>query len=140
MKDEYIPTFRLDDTDEVDLAALRYALLEAKVVVREFAEDVPSDEGFREVQLKAIDRRARSNCARIAADDCVRFEGAVPNKLNHHPGTTRQYAMYAMHPDTAEQIIAAVEFLIKRQGPRLRFHTEPQRHAPKTVRNAKGEQ
>lgn len=139
MEDEYIPSFRFDSTDEVDLTALRYALLEAKIAVREFAEDVP-DEGFREARLKAIDNRARSHCARIAADACVRFEGEIPNKLNHQPGTTRQYAMYAMHPDTAEQIIAAVEFLIKRQGPRLRFHTEPQRHAPKTVRNAKGEQ
>ena len=133
MMDE--PGFRIIDTDEIDLLALRLVLREAEIRVTENVEDLVNQDAQGEVD-RHTDKRAAAQLGRIAADDCWRFNGEKRITSNYRQAKERRYSMYAMHPDTAEQVIKAIEFLIERQGTRLRFPTRPTRHAPETKRNS----
>lgn len=127
--------FRIIDTDEIDLAALRFVLREAEFRYRTIIErTLPSS--VQAEYDRATDRDAAHAIGRLTGEACVRFEGEKAVTSNYREAKERVYAMYALHPDTAEQVLAAIEFLIKHQGPRLRFHTRPTRHEPKTTRNS----
>lgn len=131
-----VPEYRFVDNDEVDLLAIRRVLHEAELRVIEHVEDLEHKDAQRDVD-RHTDRRASDHLGRLAAEACWRFEGEKRITSTYRQAKERRYAMYAMHPDTAEQMLKAIEFLIERQGPRLRFHTRPTRMEPKTVRNAK---
>lgn len=134
---DVVPDHRILDTDEVDLLALRRVLREAELRATERTEDVTNEDAVREIAL-AADRRVSGQLGRLAAEGCARFDGEQRVSSEYRMAKERRYSMYAMHPDTAEQVIKALEFLIERQGPRLRFRTRPCRIETKTVRNERG--
>ena len=131
MTDE-IP-FRHLDSDEVDLIALRHVLREAQIVVVETCDDAVQPE-YQEAIDRTADRQGTATCGRIAAQSCVKYEGQKSVRSDYRAEKQRRYTMYAMHPDTAEQAIKAIELLIERFGPRFLAPTRATKIAPRTVR------
>lgn len=119
---------RTAETDEVDLVAIRRAIITSRFIAeqsvpQEFTERTPSD---------YVMKLGAETTARAMSREIVRLDGHRNGDL----ARTYQFSAYGIHPDTAEQIIAALDYLIQRQGPRLKFPTKAQRHAPEVKRNA----
>lgn len=132
-EDQYIPRPIMDE-DSVDLAALRFALRQSEVRVTEIVQSDLPDVVQREMDL-SLDRKAERTIGAIAAEGCMRFDGETVASSAHREAKRRHYSMYALHPETAEQIIAALEELMKSVGPRYRIPTRARTHTAKTVRN-----
>ena len=139
MSDDDVPRMRIFDRDEVDLLALRRVMREAQIRVSDTCA-AELEDGYQREMDRAIDERAAYTAGKLAARDCLRFEGQAPNPALDGFGVRkeRRYSMYAMHPDTAEQVIKALEFLIERFGSRFQAPTRPTRIVAKTVRNDTG--
>lgn len=122
------------DTDEVDLLGVLRVLREAQVrATVTGAAGLSRD--VQDAQDRALDRDGARALGDIAARDCARFEGERPTRSEYRDAKERSYSMYALHPNTAEQIIKAIEFLLERFGRSVRAPTRPTRIEPKTVRN-----
>jgi len=122
------------ENDEVDLSALIRTLREAQIRVSDIGE-AALERDVQQAQDRAMDRRAMETAGGIAARDCVRFEGQVPVSSSYRVAKERRYSMYAMHPDTAEQVIKALEALREQFGPTYRIPVRPRRYSASTVRN-----
>ena len=126
--------FTIHENDEVDLVALRRCFADSKLSVRKrvmFREfGGPEHEAY-------LAKHAHEMLTRAASAECVRFDG----KEDNEKGQTRTYAwsLYSIHPDTAEDMIRAIDFLIDRFGPRFKAPTRAVKHAPQIKRNAKGD-
>ena len=125
---------RIMNEDTIDLIALRFVLREAELRVRETG---PCDlePSVQEAQDRAFDRRAANVAGGNAARDCLRFDGETPAASEFRPAKSRCYSMYAMHPDTAEQVIKALEALIESVGPRYRIPTRARHYTANATRN-----
>lgn len=123
------------DNDEVDLSALIRTLREAEIRV---SDKGPSDldRDVQREQDRSMDRRAEATAGGIAASACLRFDGQVPAASEYRAAKERRYSMYAMHPDTAEQIIRALEAIRESVGPRYRMPIRSRRLTAQTVRNS----
>src|SRR5690606_14761555 len=130
MTDDFVPRPIIDE-DTIDLAALRFVLREAEIRVR---ETCPSDldRSVQQEQDRSVDRRAENTAGAIAARDCLKFNGETAAASAFRAAKHRHYSMYALHPDTAEQVIKALEALMESVGPRYRMHTRPKTYAAKT--------
>ena len=137
MSDDDVPRMGIFDRDEVDLLALRRVMREAEIRVSDTC-DAELEDGYQREMDRAIDKRAAYTAGEVAARDCLRFDGQVPAPDGFGIRKERRYSMYAMHPDTAEQVIKAMEFLIERFGARFLVPTRPTRIVAKTVRNDTG--
>lgn len=123
------------DEDSIDLAALRFVLREAEIRMRETCEaDLPRD--VQQAQDQKCDERAQKHVGAIAARDRLRFDGETSASPEHRAAKHRHYSMYALHPDTAEQIMKALEAIMESVGPRYRIPTRPRTFSAKTVRNS----
>lgn len=133
---EYVPKF-IRDEDVIDLAALRLVLREAEL--RQTTElELSSNEDGERHQREFADRKAHDVLGRIAAEACVRLDGEIPS-AKHPFLVTRRHSMYALHPDTAEQVIKALEALMESVGPLYRIPTRPRRFTAETKRNSKSD-
>lgn len=129
---------RIIENDEVDLGALLRTLREAEIRVSDTCE-AGLDPEFQAAQDRALDRRAADTAGGIAARDCLRFEGQVPAPSEYRNAKERRYSMYAMHPDTAEQVIKALEALREQFGPTYRIPLRAKRYSATTVRNTESD-
>jgi len=131
---EATPVMMVIDKDEINLLAIKRVLQEAQIRVSDKCEVLVHREAQYDVDA-ATDRRAQNTAGNIAAQECMRFEGEARIESSYRQAKERRYSMYAMHPDTAEQLLKAVDMLIERSGPRLQFYSRATSVAPKTVRN-----
>lgn len=130
---DWIPRPIMDE-DTIDLAALRFVFREAEIRVREVGpDDMPS--AVQPEMDRDMDRRATRAAGAMAAEGCVRFDGEKVATSPDRSVKQRLYSMYALHPDTAEQIIQALEALMESVGPRYRIPTRARHYTAKTKRN-----
>lgn len=127
--------YSIRDEDIIDLAALRFALREAEIRVSETCAADLTPRDAQKLLDQSLDNRGAAAAGSIAAENCVRFEGEKAVGSPYRAAKQRVYSMYALHPDTAEQIIEALEALMKSVGPRYRIPTRAREHTAKTVRN-----
>lgn len=125
-------SFTIHENDEVDLMALRRCFADSKLAVRKSVSlrEMPPSEEYESY----LWRYGHEALTRAASKECVRFDG----KHNDEKTQMRTYAwsLYSIHPDTAEDMIRAIDFLIERVGPRFNTPSRAVRHEPKIKRNS----
>lgn len=131
------PTRQTLLVDEVNLDALILALRSSEARAFEEIERPfharPDHDGVLH-QNRSADKRAHE-ALRSLAEECIRFDGQTPTQDRRPGHEVRHYSLYAIHPDTADEIIAALKLLRERLGPVVKFPTRSQDHRPTARRS-----
>lgn len=123
--------YTIIENDEVDLLALRRCLADSRLALRKQVSI--RDAGYGEEYENYVQKHAYRQIASTAAMELVRFDGKKFDPKTEI--TTYAWSFYGLHPETAEQMIRALDFLLDRFGHSFVAPQRAERHSPKTVRN-----